>query len=208
MAGLVAEKGGNWLESSSRKAFLRGSFSPCERPKVEWVRVWGGPCDKSTRAFWCGHKGVVVRSRGRCGEVTRALWWGHKGVVVRSWGRCGEVTRVLWCRHEGVMNHLWKSAEWWADTYDSSVLCTSSAVFAIMGGRVTDDEGLVTGWREPRDNCSLLIGFWHTKVLTRKKREQRPFGQLLMPFTLFVFTLSDCPMLLSLFCCFVFITVR
>ena len=56
-----------------------GSFSPCERPKVEWVRAWGGSC--------------------------------------------GEVTRVLWCGHEGVMNHLRQSAEWWADTYDSSVLC-------------------------------------------------------------------------------------
>ena len=101
MAGLVAEKGGNRLESSSRKAFLRGSFSPCERPKVERVRGWGGPC----------------------GEVTRVLWCGHEGVVVRSRGRRGTVMRVLWCGHEGVMNHLRQSAEWWADTYDSSVLC-------------------------------------------------------------------------------------
>ena len=104
MAGLVAEKGGNRLESSSRKAFLRGSFSPCERPKVERVRGWGGPCGEVTRVLWCGHEGVVVRSRGCCGAVMRVLWYGHEGVVVRSWGCCGAVTRVSWTIYDNLPN--------------------------------------------------------------------------------------------------------
>ena len=99
MAGLVAEKGGNRLESSSRKAFLRGSFSPCERPKVERVRGWGGPCGEVTRVLWCGHEGVVVRSWGCCGTVTRASWYGHEGVVVRSRG-CHEPSTTI-CRMMG-----------------------------------------------------------------------------------------------------------
>ena len=59
-----------------------GGFSPRERPKVEWVRAWGGPC----------------------GEVTRVLWCGHKGVVVRLWGCCGEVTRVSWTIYDNLLN--------------------------------------------------------------------------------------------------------
>ena len=55
--------------------------------------------------------------------LRRPLWQIREGVVVRSWGCCGAVMRVLWCGHEGVMNHLRQSAEWWTDTYDSSVLC-------------------------------------------------------------------------------------
>ena len=75
MAGLVAEKGGNRLESSSRKASLGGKFL------------------------------ALRATKSRAGEgLRRPLWWSHEGVVAKSQGCCGEVTRVSWTIYDNLLN--------------------------------------------------------------------------------------------------------
>ena len=67
------------------------SFSPWERPKVERVRAWGGPCGEVTRVSWCGHEGVVVRSRG-CHEPSTTICWMMGWYV---WQLCFVPTAIL-----------------------------------------------------------------------------------------------------------------
>ena len=97
MAGLVAEKGGNWLESSSRKASLRGKFLALRATKSRTGEGWGDPCDKSTRALWYGHEGVVVRSRG-CHEQFATICWMMDWYV---WLLCFVPTAILLPKKRG-----------------------------------------------------------------------------------------------------------